>query len=182
MLFSIKQGLANVPAPTRVFLKRAAAIITIWELIYQFWLKPIRVPDQWLTGITAKMTAWCISLLYLPAYVANQMEKDKVFIKGREVLFIADGCNGLELFLLYIAFIACYPYGSKPRAAVYMVCGVVAIFVMNVGRCTALAMLNIKAPELTDFAHHYAFTVIVYSCIFFGWMKYANFRSTQGDA
>jgi exosortase/archaeosortase family protein len=54
------------------------------------------------------------------------------------------------------------------------VAGVAGIAVLNIARCTAIGWLNLYHPQWVDFAHHYAFTLIVYAFVFLLWRVYVR--------
>lgn len=88
-------------------------------------------------------------------------------------LIVADGCNALDLFVLYTGFLWCVPAGAK-RMLLFAVAGIAGIFSLNMVRLYILTILAINHSPLLHFAHHYAFTLVVYSCIFGGWMLYTK--------
>lgn len=101
----------NVPVHVRAFLMRALIIFVLWKLIYHLLLFPIHFPDQQLTQLTAKSTGILYSFFIKDPLVVNREEvkngtgKSVIFIQGRRAIGIADGCNGLELYVLYIGFL-----------------------------------------------------------------------------
>ena len=166
-----KSQLNNVPPPVRLFAKRALLLLLSWILMYHVILKPYRIPDRWLSNSTATSTAKLLSLWYAPA---SFIEKDGwacVVINERSAIRIGDPCNGLDLIILYIGFMICMPT-SKKRLLTFSILGTAAIFLLNVLRCAVLAWLSLNKHEWIDFAHKYAFTAIVYCCIFYGWVLY----------
>jgi exosortase/archaeosortase family protein len=88
-------------------------------------------------------------------------------------LSIADVCNGLELIVLYVGFILCFPAGVY-RKALFILSGSVLIYIVNVARCAALVLIYMHSPALLDFSHHYLFTFLVYSFVFFLWYIFTN--------
>ncbi|CAN5735511.1 hypothetical protein BH10BAC3_BH10BAC3_31070 [soil metagenome] len=177
----IKTQLTNIPAPVKLFAKRAILLLAVWVLIYHVALKPHRIPDRLLSNTTATATAALLSAWYEPA---TFIEKDGwacVIINNTSVIRIGDPCNALDLMALYIGFILCIPTNAK-RVLLFIAGGIIAIFILNTLRCNALAWLAINKNEWVDFAHKYAFTAIVYCVIFYGWVLYTNkYKSTDAE-
>ena len=176
----IKTQLNSVPAPVKLFAKRALLLLAVWVLIYHVALKPYRIPDRLLSNATATSTAKLLSAWYEPA---TFMEKDGwacVIINNTSIIRIGDPCNALDLMALYIGFILCIPTKAK-RMLLFITGGIIAIFILNTLRCNALAWLAIHKNGWVDFAHKYAFTAIVYCAIFYGWIMYTN-KSKLKDA
>lgn len=95
-------------------------------------------------------------------------------------MHIADGCNGLELYILYLGFLVAIPSSVK-RKLFYGVFGALVIYLVNMFRCVGLAYMAIYWRDQFDFAHHYLFKVIVYGTIFLLWMGFAEktFKSDE---
>jgi exosortase/archaeosortase family protein len=56
----------------------------------------------------------------------------------------------------------------------YAVGGVAIIYVCNILRCTGLAIMWYHHSSLADFAHHYAFKLIIYAVAFLLWAMYSK--------
>ena len=95
-------------------------------------------------------------------------------INGRKVVGIADPCNALELYILFIGFLICVPTTTK-RFILFSLGGIAVIFVLNILRCAGMIWVNIHRNEVFDFAHHYLFKLIVYAAIFGGWVWYSKY-------
>ncbi|MBS0635541.1 MAG: hypothetical protein JSR37_08780 [Verrucomicrobia bacterium] len=184
LITSIRHSYRQVPLAVRLFVKRASVLLLSWILLYQLVLKPSGIPDRWLTAKTASVTAYLLNHWYSPGFntVNNvwaslgggQREKvSTVFYNNTQYLHIADACNALDLFVLYLGFLFCLPAG-KTRMLVFGITGTATIFLLNILRLYALVLLAINKPAWLDIAHHYVFTLIVYSCIFAGWVYYAR--------
>jgi exosortase/archaeosortase family protein len=82
-----------------------------------------------------------------------------------------DSCNAFKLFVLYAGFLICAP-GIIKKKLVYTLIGLPLIFVLNIARCYAVAILVLRKPEWIYIAHHYIFTIVVYSAIFLLWLSF----------
>jgi len=181
--FTLKQAYKDIPAGVKSFSKKALLLSFLWMVVYNYVLLPSRLPDRWLTNVTANATAFVLGKCYSqnfslqPATTVNSLgenvQGDKILLDKTSVIFIADPCNALKLFVLYIGFILCIPAGIKRRIG-FAAGGVIAIFILNIIRCSALVWLWFTRPSLIDFAHHYVFTLIVYSCIFALWVWFCK--------
>jgi exosortase/archaeosortase family protein len=170
---TVKSRFDKVPAPARLFAKRALLLFAAWILIYYGLLKPYRIPDRWLSNITAGATANLLNLLYAPATSTEIKGWSCVIMNSRSVIRVGDPCNGLDLFVLYCGFMLCVPT-SKKRLLLFSLAGFAVIFILNVLRCSALAWLALNKHQWVEFAHKYAFTAIVYCTIFYGWVLYTK--------
>jgi exosortase/archaeosortase family protein len=114
-----------------------------------------------------------LSLFYDNTGVILNDYKPLITIEGHKIIGVAPNCNGLELMVLYVGFIACFPTTRK-RTINYIVFGLLAIFVLNILRCSAIAWLNINYKHWVDFGHKIAFKVMMYSLIFYIWVRYTK--------
>ena len=174
MLSQIKEGYAKMPLFAKLLATRVILLITGWMLLYHLVLQPHRIPDRWISNATASATAGLISMWYnMPTEVVDKLNGSGIFMNNRRVIFIAYSCDALELYLMYVGFLVCIPT-SKKRLFLFASVGIASIFVLNVLRCFLLTLLNFNQPEWFGFAHHYAFTLVVYAFIFLGWMLYTK--------
>jgi exosortase/archaeosortase family protein len=158
------------------FIIRGILLVVGWKLLYLFVLQPSGIPDNWLTKTTEDSTAWLLSLFYKNIYQFNHT----IYIDKVETVIIAPQCNGLELFALYIGFILCIPTTVK-RMLAFSIVGIAIIYILNVFRSMALAIMAYNNHYLIDFAHHYAFKLVIYAVVFIGWVLYTK-KPVQHEA
>jgi exosortase/archaeosortase family protein len=177
---SAKEFWQNFPQVLRKFCIRALLLIIIWKFAYHLYLKPNGTFDRPITAITVESTVWVLSIFYgqtvsstPPVFMDNGMGRTTIYYRGNRSLRIGDGCNALELFILYAGFIICMPTNFR-RMAVFIVLGIVGIFALNILRCSGMFWFNLHKKEWFDFAHHYAFKIIVYAAVFGAWVWYCR--------
>lgn len=170
----------EIPASVRKFLITSIILFTIWKVCYHLYLKPTRLIDIPLTVQTANNTQQLLQAIYPNYNFTNEqrLPKEKIDFFGvyimkdsKKIIGIFDPCNALEVFVIYIGLIICLPSNFK-RMALYIVLGIVGLYILNILRCTVLGILNINRSVYVDFAHHYLFTMVVYIGIFLGWASY----------
>ena len=177
----------NVPKTVKAFLFKALAILIVWKIVYLAFLLPTRLLDKPLTFSVGSATAWFLNVCthsggYTTQSVVGNVVTDtgptlmplqKVYFRGRDIVSIEDTCNALELFVLYAGFIVCMP-AKTLRKVLFIAGGIMAIYIVNVLRCSGVAYLIIYAPKYADFAHHYVFTFIVYGFIIALWLIFSK--------
>ncbi len=185
----IKDGLAEMPRMVKLFLIRALVLFIVWESIYLGLLQKDRILDGPLTNLTAELTAKTLDIFYTNSYFYTlqdtkrtysdgwfENEKSVVWKDQQRLIGIADGCNGLNLFMLFLGFILAYP--STIRLKLFMgLGGLIFIFGVNILRCVGLGMVQIHYPNFTIYAHHYIFNVLTYAVVFFLWIKFSKWAS-----
>ena len=177
----------NVPVTVKAFILKALMIFIIWKVIYLAFLLPTRLIDRPLTNSVGSVTACFLDVCthsggYTNRSVIGKVATDtgptlmplqKVYFQGRDIVSIEDTCNALELFVLYAGFIICMP-AQNSRKVLFIVGGIIAIYIVNVLRCAGVAYLIINDPKYADFAHHYVFTFIVYGFIIALWLIFSQ--------
>lgn len=169
MLIAARKIKELIPANVRPFLWRGLALVVGWNLLYHLLLAPLGVPDNQLTAAVQFGTAKLLTVFY----PSIELKGPSVFINGIQSINIAPQCNGLELMVLYVGFIICIPSNAK-KMLLYSVAGIAVIYILNIIRCTLLGVMYYEQHALADFAHHYAFKMVVYAAVFYGWVLYAR--------
>ncbi|MCZ2224195.1 MAG: archaeosortase/exosortase family protein [Chitinophagales bacterium] len=170
--------LKNIPPNLKKFLLRSIIVFVAWKLLYHLVLYPIRIPDKQLTHITAYTTQKLVQLNYpndiiRTELVNHPLPKENVFKNNKKIVGIADGCNGLELYILYIGFLVCFPHTTK-KLFVFAITGIATIFILNTIRSYVITLLNINGSSVSEVAHHYIFKIIIYGVMFLLWVKYTR--------
>ena len=178
----------QIPVVVRQFVVRALLLLVFWFAAYTCILKPNAGLDNWLTKITAQATTASLNWLYKPGFVYEPVVSELEGIKGivtqyisindKFAVYIVPRCNALELFAAYIGFLVCVP-GAISRKLAFTAVGILLIYIVNVARCGILAWLNLNKPEWSEFAHHYAFTTVVYVFIFLLWVLFMKKTKTN---
>ena len=169
----VKDRFDSIPKGVRIFMLKAVIIFIVWELLYNLLLKPFGIPNQFLTNLTTICTAKFLAIFYPDAQALLSPFKALITIHGQKVIGIADPCNALEIFVLYISFLFCFPANNK-RRIIYTAIGVPAIFCINIIRCAAITWLNIEHRGWVDVSHHYIFTTLVYLMVFYLWVLFSK--------
>lgn len=185
----IKEGLGEMPRTVKIFLLKAFILFIVWEGIYLGFLQKDRIIDGPLTNLTGELTAKSLDFFYPSSHFYTQNIQNKEFIDGwiytdksvvwrdeQRLIGIADGCNGLNLFILFLGFIIAYPSSIRLKLSFGLI-GLIFIFTINILRCTGLGMVQIHYPNFTIYAHHYIFNVLTYAVVFFLWIKFSKWAS-----
>lgn len=174
---TIKELYNNIPNLVRSFLIKALVILVVWKLLYGFVLEPARIPDKFLVNITGYSTQILLSFFYKNVsvdYITSiDIQSAIVNIDGKKVIGIADPCNGLDVYVLFLSFLYCFP-GSWKKRGLYVIIGLPYIYIINTIRCGLIAWLNISHKGWVDISHHYLFTAAVYILVFLVWMRYTK--------
>lgn len=169
-----KLSIATVPVKVKRFIITGIILFVVWELAYNFLMLPLAIPDNILTIQTGKMSAWVLSFFYPNVDTRFTGYLSLIRIDGKNTLGIARHCNGLELMALYTGVLIALP-GSAWKKMLFSISGIAAIFLINIARCCLLIWLHFENAQLYQFAHHYAFKLVVYFAAFYGWTLYLKY-------
>lgn len=187
VISGLKGKLQAFPSEVKSFLFRAFVLFVLWKSVYIFYLGHSRVLDKPLTIMVGDHTAWVLNkinskeifssreVISIIAFEGQYQVSPVSLVEksGKKLLGIADGCNGLELFILYVGFLIAMPATLK-RKALFLVVGAFLIHIVNILRCVGLCVLALNASVHFDFAHHYLFKIMVYGTIFFLWVQFMS--------
>lgn len=175
-------GKKGIPKPILIFIGKGLLLFVLWKLLYLLWLEPRRTLDDPLTTAVGVVTVQSLNLFSGSAHYTVEKVPDTasadvggaivkamlIYRNGERTLKIADPCNGLELMVLYAGFLLCFP-GTVKRKAGFLLAGWALIGVLNIIRCMLLVLIFVYYRKYLDFSHHFVFTLIVYSVIFWLW-------------
>ena len=169
----VKEIFQNIPRDIKIFLLKALVLFIAWNLIFHLYLAPRRVPDKLLTDFTCYTTAKILSTYYKEVTVILDGTKPIIAFSGNRVIGISDTCNALEIYVLYIGFLFCFPSKLKKRW-IFLAIGLPIIFIMNIIRCVSITIIDLYHSSWVDISHHYIFTTLVYLAIFYLWVLFSK--------
>lgn len=167
----------------RLFLIKAVIFYIGWLILFHGFIAPSGTVNNFLTVTVAKGTAIGGELLGYDTHIETKTNKDEahnlsstVYLDGNASVLVADPCNGLELFALFIGFIVCFPGPIIPKV-IFSVCGTLALFFVNILREIALAMNYLHFRSSFHFNHKYTYAIAVYVVVFLIWKYWLNHYS-----
>ncbi len=160
----------------KLFFLKLVALTLLIGLSYHFILRPARIPDKLLTDIITSGTVASLNIFSKGGTHFSWIDYppgSEAFIKQGEknVFFIADNCNGLDLLVIYLGFIILLPASIK-RKILFGLAGIPVFIVVNIIRCSLLYWIYWNYYSAFEFNHHYTFSIIMYLLIFFGWILF----------
>lgn len=186
-MLNLKSALKDIPLPIRLFLGKALLLFIIWKVVYSGFLYDSQYLDHPLTTHVAEASASVLNHLTSMSGFSTKRENTTIVFEGAgtvsqlsaiyhydyKTLNIANACNGLEVFVLYIGFIICMP-SSFLRKLKYIVLGILILDAINILRCVGLIYLIEYFEVYFDFAHHYLFKAMVYTATLIIWGYFAR--------
>ena len=186
-MIALQSTLKEIPNPIRLFLGKALLFFVVWKIGYIVFLSDSNLLDYPLTTHVGQASTELLNRMgTLSGYesvrevITNSVEGvdtaeeiSQIYHNDRKVLYVEDGCNGLELMVLYIGFIVCMP-SNIWRKVLFIGAGVVILHMANILRSMALIYIHEYHEAYFDFAHTYVFKLVLYAVTFILWVLYAR--------
>jgi exosortase family protein XrtF len=164
--FSIKEFL-----PTILFLVKFVGIYLVGNFLYGLYVTAYEPgPDpatQWVTDQTAVVLTAC----GWPADTNDLVNKPITNLKhkGKNILAVYEGCNGINVMIIFVAFL--FAFGPVSKLLFWFIpLGLAVIHLMNLARITLLFWVSIYMTDYMYFMHKYFFTAILYVVVFVLWV------------
>ena len=128
-------------------------------------------PPDFITNLVAKQSSAVIQGFgYEAEVVAHESRPTmKLFVNGRYLAQIIEGCNAISITILFIAFVLAF--GRKWRKTlIYLLAGSVLIYAVNILRIAVLAMSLYHYPQHKEVLHGAVFPGIIYGMVFLLWV------------
>lgn len=109
-----------------------------------------------------------ISLQVLPGLAYGTLQ-----YKGIEVINVFEGCNGVNVMIVYLAFLFAFS-GRLKSTLFFLFTGLALLYLVNLVRVFLLFQISLHFPQQLYFFHKYFFTGILYLFVFtlwFAWVK-----------
>ena len=186
-MIKLKALINDIPLPVRLFLGKALLFFIAWKIIYGVFLVHTNVLDYPLTTHVGDASVYLLNNwtsmsgftsvreICASIYAGDNINElaSKIYHNGEGIIYIVDGCNALELMVLYIGFIVCMP-SNFWRKVMYIIIGVILLDIVNILRCSGLIYLREYFDAYFEFAHHYLLKASIYTATFLMWMVYVR--------
>lgn len=97
----------------------------------------------------------------------------KVIFRGKYLARIIEGCNGISVIILFVAFIVAFAEKWKPTL-VFIFAGSALIYAVNLIRIVLLYVGMYHYPWRQELLHSTLFPFVIYSMVFLLWMFWVN--------
>lgn len=106
-----------------------------------------------------------------------------LLLNGNIVVNVYEGCNAINVSILFIAFLFAYK-GSFKRTLIFSFIGLISIYLFNLLRVSGLFLVALYFPNHLYLMHKFVFTGVVYAFVFllwFIWVYKINHRVHEED-
>lgn len=157
--------------PTIYFLIKFFGIYLLGNLLYGAWITYWHpLPDP-ATHLVTEQSAAIIRVFGHEVSVLDYPNKPTTSIQyqDRGVVSVYEGCNGLNVVIVFLAFL--FAFGPYIKAMIWFVpFGLSVIHVANLARIILLYWVSLYQPGYLYFTHKYLFTAFIYLFVFLLWL------------
>lgn len=168
-----------------IFLMRFAFVFIPLMLSYEYYLDSfesdvIQDSDS-MTYEVAAQSSNLAEILGFNSFIYQHAEESSVkfILDNTYRIKIVEGCNGLSVIILFVAFIIAFG-GRIIDQTIFIVSGVLWIHLSNVARITFLAYIYTYHYDYANFFHDYVFPSIIYGMTFLLWVVWVNYFAIIG--
>jgi exosortase family protein XrtF len=152
------------------FLLVFAGLYLILNTTYGVFIQHYYPTSDPFTSWVTKQVVWCSSWFdssigYRISLFTNKVE---VFNEKGTVIYVFEGCNGLNVMIVYTVFLLAFR-GSAGATMKIVGIGIAAIHLFNLLRIILLYVVAVYFRPQLYFFHKYLFTGIIYLFVFALW-------------
>lgn len=97
----------------------------------------------------------------------------QLFYKKQYVARIVEGCNGMSVVILFMAFVIAFK-GKVKDTLIFIFIGSLLIHLLNIIRIALLCVLIYHYPQFQSILHGVIFPLIIYGAVFLLWVIWVN--------
>ncbi|MEQ8424780.1 MAG: exosortase family protein XrtF [Cyclobacteriaceae bacterium] len=172
----MKYSLIKEFKPTLLFLGRFILLYFVCNFLYGLYVSSFRpLPDP-VTSTVTRQTSWVLETLGWENTTQDCTTSPSTFIRfeGRNILSVYEGCNGLNVMIIFAAFVLAFGPISKPMIW-FVPLGIALLHLSNLGRIFLLFFVSLEFPNYLYITHKYVFTGVLFLVVFLlwvGWVRY----------
>ena len=156
--------------PALIFLGKFLAIYFAGNILYGLYVESHdNTPDP-VTHLVTAQTSWLLNVTGYDTGIADVPGSPKVALKqsGDVVLNVFEGCNGINVMIVFVAFLIAFG-GPLKVLAWFLPLGLLIIHTFNLFRVSLLFYLAERSSTQFYYYHKYFFTATLYLVVFGLW-------------
>lgn len=153
-----------------IFLGKFVGFYLAGNILYGIYVESFDRRADNITFWVANQTSWVLNRVGYEARVEAVPEIPKLGMEeaGRVVLYVFEGCNGLNVMIVFVAFLFAFG-GSFRRMSVFLPAGILVIHLFNLLRIGLLFNLAVGKSTHFYYYHKYLFTATLYVVVLALW-------------
>ncbi len=159
--------------------------------LYSYYLNKTQKKETVFTcsPITTKVANQTVKMIAILGYNAKVEQHQnelsiKIWINKNYVSRVIEGCNSINIIILFLAFIIAFS-GSLKVTIIYGIVGSLLIYSTNIFRIAILSIGILEYPKHQNILHNIVFPAIIYGMVFLLWIiwvnKFSNYKKLRND-
>lgn len=142
----------------------------ILNAFYGWWVESQYPKADSMTVAVARQCATTLRWSGYDTHISELPAEASVHLvhEDRTVLNVFEGCNGLNVMIVFVSFLLATAKNWRP-AVLFGVVGLLVIHLFNILRINLLYWLSMNTPNLFHYFHKYLFTATIYGVVFLLW-------------
>lgn len=156
--------------PALAFLGKFLAFYLVGNILYGVYVESYGDQPDPITRAVTSQTSVVLNILGYQASYEDVAAQAKVALMdaGNIVLYVFEGCNGINVMIVFVAFIFAFG-GRLKRFLIFLPIGLLIIHLFNLVRVAFLFYLAQTNSTKFYYYHKYLFTATLYAVVFILW-------------
>ena len=156
--------------PSLFFLARFLGIYFAGNILYGVYIESFGDQPDPITHYVTRQTSAALNMTNAGTSAVVNTQGPTVFIENPEriVLNIFEGCNGVNVMIVFVAFMVAFG-GPVKKMLWFIPAGLLLVHLFNIGRIALLYYTDLYYEEWFYYFHKYLFTAILYIVVFALW-------------
>jgi len=169
--------------PALLFLGKFLAIYFIGNILYGIFIESYGTKADPVTVSVTMQTCNIIHQTVADCRYETNLSRPTVDLStnGRTMLAIFEGCNGINVMIVFVAFVIAFG-GPAKKQLWFIPTGISVIHVCNLIRLTLLYSTALYNKQYFYYFHKYFFTAALYLVVFILWFLWAGVLNPQSKS
>ncbi|WP_055097223.1 exosortase family protein XrtF [Flavobacterium aquidurense] len=162
--------------PFLIFISTFFAAYILLTMVYKFYLNTFETNDvDGITSVVGKNVLQLMNAFNCDIKIFKSLSDSwlEVWYNKKYVIRIVEGCNAVSVIILFISFVLAFS-GKLKTTILFIMFGILFIYILNVVRIALLAVLLFHVPEQQHMLHGVLFPLVIYGAVFILWIIWVN--------
>ena len=162
--------------PFLIFISTFFGAYILLTVLYKLYLNSFEANDvDGITNIVGHNVNQLMNLFNCDIRVLKSISNPyfEVWYNKKYILKIVEGCNAVSVIILFVSFVIAFS-GKIKTTLLFIFCGIVFIYILNIIRIALLTVLLFHFPEEEHVLHGVVFPLIIYGAVFLLWVIWVN--------
>ncbi|WP_125723305.1 exosortase family protein XrtF [Flavobacterium ustbae] len=162
--------------PFLIFVSIFFLTYIVLTILYKFYLSGYQSEDlDTMTVISGNTSEQLLKLFNYDIIIQKNSQNpwQDIILNGKYIARITEGCNAISVMILFVSFVMAFS-GSFKKTSLFIILGIISIYILNVTRISLLIVLVYNFPQYTQFLHGTFFPLMIYGYVFILWILWIN--------